>query len=535
MSGQRKRRSIYSCLSCHQRKTKCDRAKPCNTCVRLGIASGCEYGMSSQDREFIQKSEVIERLRQRHRQLEKQLRELRAAGGASSQRLIAANGCQDTMSFTSSAPSSVSSAEDTPSPSAIIPFKPISPISMQNPEVQPLQNSQAEGQFDSERLVQQFLAEFCPRQASIQSFPSNLLLEASKMRRTSPPLEYTLDAAALTWGGRRFKNRNLEIAGWNQYQRALQLVRQAIQDPESSLSLDILVSILFFVIIECLKHSSKSSARSHLFGALTLLQHRTAYRHRIDLERSIYVELRLYWVNVAIWERQPTFLADEEWLTVPWMDGQQKDILQHLLDIAVHIPAYVAQVNDVTQQSVAGILSSAEINSEQIKLMKKATELDQRLEEWKRVHADPYPPGSPREVIGTSDDNFPLFRYYDSSTKTIVQLSNIVYPDMLSATALVYYWTYRLILTLRIPGVDCPQRSQPYFFARQICRSMKYHILVGSGLFSCQAIFALRLASNMFPPDSLESLFTDEMWHMFEQRFGFQGLKELYPPILGYV
>ncbi|ABN65603.2 zinc finger transcription factor [Scheffersomyces stipitis CBS 6054] len=43
MTAKTRQRKSYSCINCRDKKRKCDRGKPCSSCVRSGIASTCKY------------------------------------------------------------------------------------------------------------------------------------------------------------------------------------------------------------------------------------------------------------------------------------------------------------------------------------------------------------------------------------------------------------------------------------------------------------------------------------------------------------
>lgn len=44
--SRRKNRKLLSCSPCRRRKVKCDRAKPCNQCIRSRIVDACNYSPS---------------------------------------------------------------------------------------------------------------------------------------------------------------------------------------------------------------------------------------------------------------------------------------------------------------------------------------------------------------------------------------------------------------------------------------------------------------------------------------------------------
>lgn len=49
-TGRKRNRAVLSCLSCHQRRVKCDRSQPCRACISRGWGDSCTFD-SSQERE----------------------------------------------------------------------------------------------------------------------------------------------------------------------------------------------------------------------------------------------------------------------------------------------------------------------------------------------------------------------------------------------------------------------------------------------------------------------------------------------------
>lgn len=122
------------------------------------------------------------------------------------------------------------------------------------------------------------------------------LREASEMRMISPMLCNAFEATALTFAGRRDGNRSVELAGHAKYVRTLRQLQAALYDADGNKSTEVLVVVLLSTITEAFKQTSKDSIFRHQLGGLELLRTRSAYRHRYGIERSLFVDLRLYWV-----------------------------------------------------------------------------------------------------------------------------------------------------------------------------------------------------------------------------------------------
>ncbi|PYH31177.1 Zn(II)2Cys6 transcription factor domain-containing protein [Aspergillus neoniger CBS 115656] len=522
-AGSRKKiRPTYSCLNCHKRKVKCDRVKPCGACCLRGTPSECEYGTSKRDRHYIQQSALIENLLRSCENLKQQLAEARQLANLpaikdedgslpSSQALYSikesdnsvddGDDSLDELDLSSKAADNQSLA----SPNAVV-----------LEEQRTRKETNALIEFYVERLV----TDFSPTQVS----GTIALREARSLRVFSPILCSAFEAASLTFAGRRDGNRSVEVAGHSRYLRVLRSLQHALYDPQQGKSTEVLVVVLLATIIEAFKQTSKDSLLKHQLGGLELLRTRTPYRHRHGIERSLYVDLRMYWVTAALVHRKPTFLAEKDWLTVPWPgDGPAKDILQRLLDVAVHIPGYLAQVDEFSALLKGGNKPPSELVNMQSAIWERATELQGLLQVWKNMYADTYPSGglweeSPSEADPT--DDFPKFRCRNPSTMQIIVGQNIMYPDLLLATSMTFYWALGLIISTTDPGlVSVLGLQERYQYACNICRSMKYYTQNIPGCLISRVMFILRTAFDNFADGMVEKESMAEIFTYIGRKF----------------
>ncbi|KAL5359245.1 hypothetical protein BJX96DRAFT_174189 [Aspergillus floccosus] len=532
---RKKMRPTYSCLSCHKRKVKCDRVKPCGACCLRGTPSECEYGTSKKDRHYIQQSTLIEQLMRSCEDLKQQLAEAR--------RLANLPPIKDEGSPTSLA--HIKAAEDVAEDEEIWPEQkhvnqhasysqaleksPSPPFShTSSPPVQEkiLLTDPNLANSLMELFVERLVSNFSPRDQA--KYGGTIALrEASEMRVLSPILCTAFEAASLTFAGRRDGNRAIELAGHTRYSRMLRQLQNALGDPRASKSTEVLVVVLLSTIIEAFKQSSKDSILRHQLGGLELLRSRSPYRHRYGIEQSLFVDLRLYWVTAALVHRKPTFLASKEWLTVPWpADGPPKDILQRLLDIAVDIPGYLSQIDIFLaqlQRGSTGASSPAELIPLQSSIWEQALELQTRLNMWKAMYADTYPKGTPREEVDEpSADGFPVFRCRDPNSLQELPARILVYPDILLATAMCFYWALGLVVSATDDGLTSvlglPERYQ---FACNICRSAKYLIQNIPGCLVSRMMFMLRTAFDTFSDGMIEKEFMTELFMFIGRKLEF--------------
>ncbi|KAE8394805.1 hypothetical protein BDV23DRAFT_146416 [Aspergillus alliaceus] len=73
MGHKSKPRATASCHPCRNRKVKCNRLSPCETCITRGIQEECKYSAPNEDREAIAQAEMITELRGKVNRLQEQM------------------------------------------------------------------------------------------------------------------------------------------------------------------------------------------------------------------------------------------------------------------------------------------------------------------------------------------------------------------------------------------------------------------------------------------------------------------------------
>ncbi|KAF4252054.1 hypothetical protein KXW14_006358 [Aspergillus fumigatus] len=527
--ARKKTRTTYSCLNCHRRKVKCDRVKPCSACCLRGTPSECEYGTSKRDHHYIQQSALIDSLMKTCEDLKKQLAEARALANlppvkpeepfsVSSpedhrEKTVDEERSQNPESRASSSlikqsadPAGRSFAQTTNTPCTT------DRSSRSLSDDKRILTDPAVASSFVEVFVERLIDNFSPQPASVYG-GTVALREASRMRILSPMLCTAFEAASLTFAGRREQIREVEAVGHARYVRVLRQLQTALNDPKQNKSTEVMVVVLLFTIIEAFKHSTKDSLLKHQLGGLQLLQARTPYRHRYGIDRSLYVDLRLYWVTAALVQSKPTFLASKEWLTVPWPgDAPSKDILHRLLDIARH------RALDRARRAADGPLGPRDGTAA-------------RLNRWKTMFADTYPPGQaweePAADTATRPESdpqttFPTFLYRDPATMRLRPAPLLVYPDLLSATCMTFYWALHLTLSTADGGLGSVLGLQErYQYACNICRSMKYYVENTPGGLVSRIMFVLRTAFDAFADWMVEKAFVTEVFRHIADKFHF--------------
>ncbi|KAH9985842.1 hypothetical protein BJV77DRAFT_1061888 [Russula vinacea] len=74
---RRRNRTTQSCLNCHTSKRKCDRKRPCQRCIQLGLTGLCVYEIDDPSIRDDPNVDENTRFRNRIAELESLVRELR--------------------------------------------------------------------------------------------------------------------------------------------------------------------------------------------------------------------------------------------------------------------------------------------------------------------------------------------------------------------------------------------------------------------------------------------------------------------------
>lgn len=206
-------------------------------------------------------------------------------------------------------------------------------------------------------------------------------------------------------------------------------------------------------------------------------------------------------------------------------EASSKDILHRVLDIAVDIPAYLAQVDAFSAMlEVATTATSNELVALQSNIWETASELDARLRLWEYIYAQNYAGGTgPQESLDRiSLEDFPTFHCRDPITLETFIPRDLVYPDLLLATSMCFYWTMRLLISSTetgLPSVLSPQDR--YESACNICRTMKYYVQNIPGTLVSRMIFVLQTVYGSFPDGTVEKKFVMDLFLYIGKRFHF--------------
>jgi hypothetical protein len=221
--------------------------------------------------------------------------------------------------------------------------------------------------------------------------------------------------------------------------------------------------------------------------------------------------------------RKPTFFNEEAWKTIPWSAGTStKDILHHLLDLAVEIPALLGEADNLTTMEAMSPPDDVDLQAKWVQLWKRIADLTQRMQQWKKDWVDCYPAGPPREVESqTNDDNdpFPIFHCRDLRTMQTIRPPTIVYPDLRLAQSVCVYCAYRVILsTIDTRPEGSVTMAEKYQLGCDIARSLECYIRRSPGNMVNRLALTVRVAWEVFPAYGIEREFIKAVFMLVERR-----------------
>lgn len=218
--------------------------------------------------------------------------------------------------------------------------------------------------------------------------------------------------------------------------------------------------------------------------------------------------------------RQPSFLAREEWKTIPWSAGTtKKDILHHLLDLAAEIPGYLALSDAYKEAQVTSVMGAQEMVVKQSTIWNGIAELTAKFHQWYQEWVVTYPDGAPQEVEQLADQGFPVFQRRDLRTGATFTPTRYSYPNLLLAQTMCLYYAFRLVLSsVDSRPHDRVSPMEQYDLGCGICRTLEFYILTAPGNMINRLAFPTRVAWEAFPDGGPERRFMVEVLQLVEKR-----------------
>ncbi|KAH8900710.1 hypothetical protein GQ53DRAFT_740655 [Thozetella sp. PMI_491] len=253
----------------------------------------------------------------------------------------------------------------------------------------------------------------------------------------------SLEAAVLAiCAGRLGKQKNiddLQRKSFTFYGSSLNELQKAIDHPTLRYQDQTLASCLALTTYEFMGTPEERTAGyvAHFNGAIKLLRYRGPMAHASGLAHSTFKAIRTHAIFYSLNYRTTSFLAEKQWLDIPW-SSIEKDIHEQLLDIMVKMTRILPDVVNLSENH-----SLEEILDASIRRVRLCWRLDTELTDWlgrlsAEIHGPIFWPGTfeNREgPIPANDDLFPV---------------SYRFPSFMVAQTLLLYWISRMVVCYQL-------------------------------------------------------------------------------------
>jgi hypothetical protein len=296
------------------------------------------------------------------------------------------------------------------------------------------------------------------------------LIQNIKKEDTS--LQDSFSALSISRVGQGSKDTRLLRASTELYGKALKELQLALYDPKRMNSNQVLMACMLLGLYEVFEGSAFDSRSwlAHAKGAARLVQLRGPARHQEHDAHHPFLASRINTVYAAILQRQSTYLATEEWMTIPW-ETTPRTYFDRLVDMSVQIPGLLERFDLVRDRK-------SDVGHELLKILDECTTLQHMMNRWK----DGTRPGAlPQQVKheGPSDDGYPFATDLWFGNHLFVHARLVYYTSSLTLAQTVeevlqvlYARDKKLSLTTDFDTLS--QLFEARKHARNICRTVPY-------------------------------------------------------------
>ncbi|KAF7509121.1 hypothetical protein GJ744_008348 [Endocarpon pusillum] len=301
-------------------------------------------------------------------------------------------------------------------------------------------------------------------------------------------------------------DENLITSSQSLYGKALREMQRAISDPRRRHADEVILACSTLGLYDIFEAQALAAVQpgatphgwlSHSAGVGRLLEARGPEGFATDKGHAIFLHVRIVIAIRYSTARKACFLAEPEWLTLPWKK-HPKNMLHKMIDVMVFVPV-VVETYDHLQADTS--LDYGETRRERQSLLAKCAALDKQLQNWYTALCGEVN-GRPLWHTFPSDDaSYPfshLFRFDD--------------PDV--ARTITLYWTCAMVIqstmcqlqrqlgqgAAQSPDMDTlPDHINPRMYAVNIAQSLPYMLHPDMGELGPQlALFPLGMAFAFF-------------------------------------
>ncbi|OBT77160.1 hypothetical protein VF21_05052 [Pseudogymnoascus sp. 05NY08] len=289
------------------------------------------------------------------------------------------------------------------------------------------------------------------------------------------------------------------------YYAAIRALRIGIAARDPASHAEVAASIMCLSLTEVMFRDSAAGLSTHIKGVSQLLQTRGAEQYKSGVLHKLFVGFRPLLITEAFRSRQPTILASEEWIQLPF-SIYSPSLMHILLNKVAIVPTYLHQIDEMSQNP------SQTDPSEITALFSSLANILVGLENWETSlqHGTDGPCYWPRITDSQPKEATPQ-----------TEGTALWFPNVTMANVFTHMWTFRIIcmtelekLALLFPWLILGEMSltnqchlhhvQEHTLALsdQICSSMEYLLQDEMKLFGPASTFVpLKTVYHKFKAD----------------------------------
>jgi hypothetical protein len=139
-----------------------------------------------------------------------------------------------------------------------------------------------------------------------------------------------------------------------EYGKALRLLGRTIQDSTVCYGPENIVAALLLNLYEIVALTNRHGWIQHAGGIEKLIEMRAVHRHRRKPERHYFIMSQAPIITQALALRKHTFLGQEEWKSMPWIDDPASKSSRHFIqDTFANISGLLKDGNYLTAQKAS--------------------------------------------------------------------------------------------------------------------------------------------------------------------------------------
>jgi Fungal specific transcription factor domain len=217
-------------------------------------------------------------------------------------------------------------------------------------------------------------------------------------------LRNAFSALILSQAGKESQDPQLARTSTTLYGQALQDLQLALRDPERIYSDEVLIASMLLGVYEIFEGSTADpdSWLSHARGAARLIELRRPERHRTRHAHHAFLASRIPTIYASILQRRATYLAEQEWRTLPW-ESQHRTYMDRLIDLVTELPGLLERID-----SIGATTPSSDTHSEQRELLNRLADLQKAMSAWKRYMKKEAMGQTVKHGVSDDDDSYPF-------------------------------------------------------------------------------------------------------------------------------